>query len=68
MKTLMCAVALLAGLLFAWTFAQGSAPKANYKVTRLSPNDVGISCLSGAEPAGQKIDGVLILSCKTVQQ
>jgi len=60
-KIAVCLIPVLAGLLFALTLE--GATKANYKVTRLSSNEVGISCLNGADPTGRKIGDTLILSC-----
>lgn len=35
----------------------------NYKVTRLSTKEVGISCLNGGDPTGTKLGETLIISC-----
>lgn len=40
-------------------FAQEAKIKSIYKVFRLNPNEVGISCLNGADPTGRK-DGGLV--------
>lgn len=40
-------------------------PKPVYKVTKLSLTDVGVTCLNGADPTGQKYGNVLIISCDT---
>ena len=34
-----------------------------YKVTRLSPTELGIHCLNGGDPTGKKIGDTLIISC-----
>jgi hypothetical protein len=62
LKLALCLIPILAGLLFGLTL-YGDSPKAHYKVTRLSPNDVGVACLNGADPTGHKVGDVLILSC-----
>jgi hypothetical protein len=63
MKSLTYVGALLAALLFAAAFAYGTQPKPNYRVTRLSANAVGVSCLNGGDPTGRKVGDVLILTC-----
>lgn len=35
----------------------------NYKVSRLSTKEVGISCLNGGDPTGTKLGETLIISC-----
>lgn len=34
-----------------------------YKLTKMSPTEVGIYCQNGADPTGKKIGEVLIISC-----
>lgn len=34
-----------------------------YKLTRLSPTEVGIFCENGADPTGNKVGNTLIISC-----
>lgn len=38
-------------------------PKPVYKVSRMSLTEVGITCLNGADPTGQKFGNVLVISC-----
>jgi len=57
------ALAVVVGLLFAGVFVYGTQPKPNYRVTRLSANAVGVSCLNGGDPTGRKVGDVLILTC-----
>lgn len=33
------------------------------KVSHMSPNAVGISCLNNADPTGTKVGNVVIISC-----
>lgn len=37
--------------------------KALYKLTRLSPTEVGIYCTNGGDPTGNKVGNTLIISC-----
>lgn len=62
LKLALCLIPILAGLLFGLTL-QGGQSKANYKVTRLSANEVGVSCTNGADPSGSKVGDTVILSC-----
>lgn len=34
-----------------------------YKLTHLSPTEVGIFCTNGADPTGNKVGNTLIISC-----
>ena len=63
MKTKIYGVVALLGLGLVYS-AQGAAPKALYKVTKLSQSQVGISCLNGADPTGRKIGDLVIMSCE----
>jgi hypothetical protein len=58
MKRLAIAVLILSVLALAT-----EKEKALYKIIRLSPTQVGISCLNGADPTGRKIGDVVIMSC-----
>lgn len=60
-KRIALAVILMVGLVEAATM------KTIYKVTKLSPTVVGISCpLNGGDPAVvRNVDGVLLVSCGT---
>jgi hypothetical protein len=40
-----------------------SRPKADYKVSKLSLSQVGVSCVSGAEPKADKLGDILIITC-----
>jgi hypothetical protein len=53
---------VIAVLLTTLAFA-AERSKALYKVTRLSPTQVGISCLNGADPTGRKVGDIVIMSC-----
>ena len=53
----------LAAMLAVVAAIHGDAPKANYKVMHLSPTQVGVSCLNGGDPTGNKIGDLLIISC-----
>jgi len=57
-------LAVLLGLLFAIGVTQGAATKAEYKVTRMSATEVGISCNDASEPVATKVGSTVILSCK----
>lgn len=59
MKTLtaVLAILILAGIAIA------AEQKAIYKLTRLSPTEVGIYCTNGGDPTGKKIGNTLIISC-----
>ena len=57
---------LFAVVLFAMSltaFAQTMRAKYICKVSHLSVTSVGISCLNGADPTGQKLGDVLVISC-----
>jgi hypothetical protein len=34
-----------------------------YKLTRLSPTEIGIYCTNGGDPTGNKIGDTLVISC-----
>ena len=55
---------IVAMLMLAVPTMAGDKPKPNYKVTRLSVEQVAISCVSGGEPTGYKHGDVLIISCR----
>lgn len=55
-------------LLIAAIAAYADKPKAIYKVTRLSVSQVGISCLNGADPTGNKVGDMVIMSCTCSKQ
>ena len=38
-------------------------PKPNYKVTKISIQDVGVSCLNGQPPDVQKLGHTVVVSC-----
>jgi hypothetical protein len=40
-----------------------SKPKPNYKVTKLSIQDVGVSCLNGQKPDVKVVGKFVIISC-----
>jgi hypothetical protein len=57
---------IYAVILFAMSVAAyGESMRAKYicKVSHLSVNSVGISCLNGGDPTGQKLGDVLVISC-----
>jgi hypothetical protein len=58
MRNVVIAVLLLTTLAFA-----AERGKALYRVTRLSPTQVGISCVNGADPTGRKVGDIVIMSC-----
>lgn len=49
-------------LIFA-SIAIAAEQKAIYKLTRLSPTEVGIYCTNGGDPTGNKVGNTLIISC-----
>ena len=56
-------LAILLAMAFAYTLTQGAATKAEYKVTRMSTTEVGISCNNGADPTGIKVGNTVVMSC-----
>lgn len=56
-------LALLLAMAFAYTLTQGAATKAEYKVTRMSTTEVGISCQNDSNPTQTAVGHTLILSC-----
>ena len=53
---------VVAGLLLLPAIA-APVTKVDYKVTRLSVSQVGVSCLNGGDPTVRKVGDLLIVSC-----
>lgn len=64
MKLTLGAIAVLAGILFGLTLTYGNQSPAAYKVIRLSPTQVGISCHNGAMPVQSNLGDIVPLSCQ----
>ncbi len=62
LKLITAAAMLLALAGYAWASA-GEKVKPNYKVTRLSIQDVGVSCLNGQPPDVKRLRDTIIVSC-----
>lgn len=68
MRTGLIAAMWLASLVMPKPAMQGNfeapnRPKSVVKTSHLGPNAVAITCLNGADPTGQKVGSVLIISC-----
>jgi len=63
MRAITIGIAASLVILFAVAVFAGDKPKNVYKLFHISPTELGISCLNGADPTGRKVDSLVIISC-----